>query len=162
MAKFTLSIETNDVSELAELGLRLAAGGPLERDEDKDEALSTGAESQPATAAPLPLKRRGRPAKDVSVLNLAAEPPAPEPVVEAAPAPAPAPVVEAPAPAAQPNEEITYDCLKGLLTDVLKSKSAKAAQDIIVATTGGRAASLQQLQPDDYAPLAVALRKALQ
>ena len=151
MAKFSLHIETDDATELAELALRLAAGAPVGVNQvvvDPFHAVQQSAE-EPAAE---PKGRRGRPPK------------AAEPVAEA-PTPQADLVVEAPAPAPAPaaaDEAVTYDSLKTLLTEVLKAKSAKEAQDVIRETTGGRAASLTQLSQDDYAAVAAALRKALQ
>lgn len=160
MAKFSLHIETDDATELAELALRLAAGAApaMERIEALEGAQRDVAERLISTAdeAKEQKRSRGRPPK------------AAEPVAEApAPTPQADPVVEAPAPAAAPapvavDEAVTYDSLKTLLTEVLKAKSAKEAQDVIRETTGGRAASLTQLSQDDYAAVAAALRKALQ
>lgn len=167
MAKFTLSIETEDTAELAEIALKLAQGfvppstSAVVIDPLSDMVRGTPREVAEAAEVTAPtgeaVKRRGRPPKAKDEATVSDEFSAGGKPVEAAPVEAPSPA-PAPAPA---NEDVTYDSLKSVLTDVLKAKSAKDAQDIIRNTTDGAASSLTQLKPEQYPAVYAALKKAL-
>ncbi len=55
---------------------------------------------------------------------------------------------------------ITYDMLKDTMTEVLKAKSAAAAQGIVKEASGGKP-SLSQCSPDQYPAVYAALKAAL-
>jgi hypothetical protein len=164
MARFTLSIETNDDNEFATFAQRLAGL----------QTVVSAAVETVVVAAEKPTKqtraKAEKPADDVAAAQNGGDPAAPgspKQVVAETPAPTPAPepepvvqtpVVETATPSAGPVGEVTLDMLKDELNALLKKPGvgAKAAQDLI-REHGNGAAGLSQLAGTDYAAVHAAL-----
>lgn len=145
MAKFTLTIETDDAAELHGITTRIALpqAAPVE------------------VAAPVEEVATSDEGKSVRKRRTKAE-------MEAAATPAPVSIVDTPAkeepapagPAAPVTPEIDPAVLKDLLVQLMDKKGAGYAQNVIRTAAPGKA-SLSQLAPEDRFPVYQAFQAEL-
>lgn len=141
MAKFTLSIETEEAQELRDIVNKIAGDAPK-----VEEPAAEKPKPQPAPKAEKP---KPQPAPKAEA---PAPAPQPEAKVEEAPAPAPAPVQEA-APVA--TETVTYEQIKQALITLMDKKSASVVQSLLKEKFGVPAIS--QLDKSRYGEAFAAL-----
>lgn len=160
MAKYTLSIETEDADELAAIAVRLAAtltaatlAETLTAATLPDRVLTADA----AAAPDMQSRRRGRPPKTLDAAPAAEPPPAPVAEPPSA-AQVVAPVAEPPAPE-PPAGEVTAGDLKDYMTRLFQGGRASAAkiQAIFEATVGAKSVT-RMSGPEDYAKALAALK----
>lgn len=170
MAKFSLTIETNDDTEFAAIALRLSGQSQTMT----IEAASVDARGATAVEAPAPKQPRkaAAPTKPVDTSDAAAIAAAQnsgQGEKETAAKPA-EPVVEMPAIEEQPAEiqptptavgtgDVTLDVLKDKMKKLLDKGSAKVLQDTI--REHGGAASIGQVDPSLYSAVNAAFDAAL-
>lgn len=151
MAKFTLSIETEEVHELKGLVDKLAGGAQLvvhdepvaEVEAEKPKAART---RRVVKEDPAPVAEPIAPAPVEPVKEFAAE-------VEKAASPPPIPTQEAPA------EQVSYETAKSLVTTCLDRLGGNKTRDVLLSATG--VGAISHMQPSQYAVAYAAMQAAL-
>lgn len=150
MAKFTITVETEDSDEFAGIAARLAGAAPSAPTNEAPVAAKQTRAAKPKAEEPV-REQVGQPEPPVQPTNV-------DPAVLAAQNSgqgAKETVVQQPA-AASSDEAVTLDDLKALMTKALNANSAKTCQDAVRAAANG-APGLSAVAVEHYAAVRDAL-----
>lgn len=169
MAKFSLHIETEELTELHTLVARMAgslnvsiAAAPVSEPEPQAAAPKTRAKKEEAKAStPEPVAAVPEaPASTVApAVTASGEAPASAPVAATVSSPSPSEVPPSSQPSSSPAGAVSYEDVKAALAKLMETKSAKAAQDVLKQATGF--GSLSATPVERYADALAAINAAM-